>query len=153
MSGEERLNEFKRAIEEWLSSKNVISIEPNSEVEETLNLSRLAISKASSSECAVRAYELYAYSEYINHILNKEQYILDWAENALWYIVADKLQQYGGKFAKWQEKYYSAVKENPLAVQILKIKQHATARVTLLSGKADKIQKMADILQNLSKRR
>ena len=37
--------------------------------------------------------------------------------------------------------------------ELLKIKQHATARVTLLSGKADKIQKMADILQNLSKRR
>ena len=153
MSGEERLNEFKQAIEEWLSSKNVILIQPNAEAEETLNWSRGAISKADPSECAVRAYELYAYSEYINHILNKEQYVLDWAENALWYIVADKLQQYGDKFTKWQEKYYSAVKENPLAVQILKIKQHAIARVTVLSGKADKIQKMADILQNLSKRR
>jgi len=45
------------------------------------------------------------------------------------------------------------VRENPLASQILKVKNHADARVKILNGKADRIQSMAQILNNLSKRR
>ena len=50
-------------------------------------------------------------------------------------------------------KYYGAIKENPLASEILKVKNHAEARVSLLDGKAARVQKMADILNSLSRRR
>ena len=63
------------------------------------------------------------------------------------------MNQYGGQYTKWQEKYYSAIKENPLASEILKVKNHAESRVKLLNGKADRIQNMAQILNSLSKRR
>ena len=63
------------------------------------------------------------------------------------------MQNYGTQYTKWQEKYFSAIKENPMASEILKVKNHAEARVKILNGKADRIQSMAQILNNLSKRR
>ena len=51
------------------------------------------------------------------------------------------MQNYGTQYTKWQEKYYSAIKENPLASEILKVKNHAEARVKMLDGKANRIQK------------
>ena len=74
-------------------------------------------------------------------------------ESSIWYIIADRMSQYGDKYTKWQEKYYSAVKENPLASEVFKIKNHAEARVKTLDGTVDRVQRMAEILNNLSKRR
>ena len=68
-------------------------------------------------------------------------------------IISSSMNQYGDKYTKWQEKFFSAVKENPLATDILKIKNHAEARIKIINGKADRVQSMADILINLSKRR
>jgi hypothetical protein len=99
------------------------------------------------------AYELHAYSEYIETVRAKENAILEWAESSIWYIISTVMQNYGTQYTKWQEKYYSAIKENPLAFDILKVKNHAEARVKFLNGKADRTQKMADILTNLSRRR
>ena len=107
----------------------------------------------SSEECACYAYELYAYSEYVEGVRTKEKIVLDWADASIWYIISTVMNQYGTQYTKWQEKYYSAIKENPLASQILKVKNHADARVKILNGKADRIQSMAQILNNLSKRR
>ena len=43
--------------------------------------------------------------------------------------------------------------KNPLATEILKIKNHAEARVRTLEGKHDRIMKMAEILTSLARRK
>jgi len=63
------------------------------------------------------------------------------------------MNQYGGQYSKWQEKYFSAVRENPLAAEILKIKNHAEARVRTLEGKNNRVIKMAEILTNMARRK
>jgi len=153
MSGEEKLNKFLEAMDSWLSCKSLPSIDDNPQVKMILNMKSEEIQGLSREECACYAYELYAYSEYIEGVKVKEKMILDWAEASIWYIISTVIQNYGDKFAKWQQKYYSAIKENPTASDILKIKNHAEARVTTLDGKSERIQKMADILTNLSRRR
>lgn len=153
MNGEEKLNEFLQRADEWLSLQNLPAINVNPNIEQTLNLSQVELQSLSAEDCLAMGYELYAYSEFLQHCLSKEKIILDWADGSIWYIISDKLNQYGDKFTKWQEKYYSAIKENPLASQILKIKNNATCRVTLLDGKSEKIIKMANMLETLSKRR
>ena len=40
------------------------------------------------------------------------------------------MSQYGDKYTKWQEKYYSAIKENPLASEIFKIKKIPFRQIT-----------------------
>ena len=153
MSGEEKLNEFMEAVEVWKSSKSIAPIKQNEEIEIILNLKTQDIKSLSGEDRASYAYELYAYAEYIETQKVKESIILDWAESSIWYIICQTINQYGDKYTKWQEKYYSAVRENPLASEILKIKNHAEARVKTLDGKADRIQSMAQILNSLSRRR
>ena len=153
MSGEEKLNEFMEAVEVWKSSKSIAPIKQNEEIEIILNLKTQDIKSLSGEDRASYAYELYAYAEYIETQKVKESIILDWAESSIWYIICQTINQYGDKYTKWQEKYYSAVRENPLASEILKIKNHAEARVKALDGKADRIQSMAQILNSLSRRR
>ena len=153
MSGEERLNEFINAVEDWKSSKSIATVKENEEIEIILNLKTEDIKSLSSEVQASYAYELYAYSEYIETQKARESIILEWADSSIWYIISTVMQNYGTQYTKWQEKYYSAIRENPLASEILKVKNHAEARVKILSGKADRIQSMASILTNLSRRR
>ena len=153
MSGETRLNEFVEAVETWKSSKQLPPITENENINKLVDLKSLDIKQLTAEEKASGAYELYEYAEYLEQARTKEKIILDWAESSIWYIIADRMSQYGDKYTKWQEKYYSAIKENPLASEIFKIKNHAEARVKTLDGTADRIQRMAEILNNLSKRR
>jgi len=153
MTGEERLNEFMEAVENWTSSKSLPKIQENETISMILNMKSLSLDKLTREECLSCAYELYAHAEYIHSVKSKEEVILDWAESSLWFIISSSMNQYGDKYTKWQEKFFSAVKENPLATDILKIKNHAEARIKIINGKADRVQSMADILINLSKRR
>ncbi len=153
MTGEEKLNEFLEAIEAWVSSKHFASVKEPKGVASILNMKKDDLQMLTGAECLCYAYELHAYSEYIETVRAKENAILEWAESSIWYIISTAMQNYGTQYTKWQEKYYSAIKENPLASDILKVKNHAEARVKFLHGKADRIQKMADILTNLSRRR
>ena len=153
MSGETRLNEFVEAVETWKSSKQLPPITENENINKLVDLKSLDIKQLTAEEKASGAYELYVYAEYLEQVRTKEKIILDWAESSIWYIIADRMSQYGDKYTKWQEKYYSAIKENPLASEIFKIKNHAEARVKTLDGTADRIQRMAEILNNLSKSR
>ena len=153
MSGEERLNEFINAVEDWKSSKSIATVKENEEIEIILNLKTEDIKSLSSEVQASYAYELYAYSEYIETQKAKESIILEWADSSIWYIISTAMHNYGGQYSKWQERYFGAIRENPLASEILKIKNHAEARVEMLDGKAARVQKMADILNSLSRRR
>ena len=141
------------AVEAWKSSKSIAPIKENTDIEIILNLRTQDIKSLSGEDKACYAYEIYAYAEYIESQKVKESIVLDWAESSIWYIISQSINQYGDKYTKWQEKYYSAVRENPLASEILKIKNHAEARVKILNGKADRVQQMAQILNNLSRRR
>lgn len=151
MTGEEKLTEFLNAIDEWTSSKGVPEIQKNEDVEKILNLRSEDINALTSKECLAYAYELYAYSDYIESVKAKEKIILEWANSSIWYIISRSLDNYGTSYTKWQQKYYSAISENPLASSILKLKNHAEARVSSIDGKSAKIQKMADTLTNLAK--
>ena len=162
MSGEEKLNEFTQAIDEWISCKNIISPdgpkknlegEHKGNISRILNLTSETLRILTGEQCLGYAYELHNYGEYLESVKVKENVILEWADSSIWYIISTVMQNYGTQYTKWQEKYYSAIRENPLASEILKVKNHAEARVKILSGKADRIQSMAQILNNLSKRR
>ena len=153
MSGEEKFNQFLENVDRWVKCNNIVDIEPNEDISRWLNMNIKELKNLSGSECLEIAYETYAYSEYLHSVMSREKIALQWAEDSIWYIISDKLDQYGGKYAKWQEKYFRAVKENPLASEIIKVKNNASARVEMLENKINSIKKLSDILFNLSKRR
>lgn len=158
MTGEERLAEFMQAIEDWKASKCLREKDSKTEeyewrVNHLMNMSEDSLKSLTSEECLVKSYQLYSHAEYVETVKVKEKIILDWAESAIWFIISKVLNQYGGQYSKWQEKYYAAIRENPLASELLKIKTHAEARVRTLDGKHDRIMKMAEILNNLARRK
>ena len=153
MTGEEKLELFLRAIDEWVSCKSLPKVEHSEDIESILNMRSQDISHLSARECLSFAYELYAYSDYLESVKAKEKITLDWADSSIWYIISKSLDDYGNGYTKWEQKYYCAVKENPLASEILGIKKHAEARLAMVEGKSNKVLRMADTLSNLSKTR
>jgi len=153
MSGEEKLAEFLQAVEDWTKSKYLVEVKPPEEIEDILNASSGEIKSWNGETCNIAAFKLYAYAEYIETQKVKEKNILEWSESSIWFIISGVMSQYGNQYAKWQEKYYGACRENPLASEILKIKNHAEARVRTLDGKHNRIMKMAEILTNLARRK
>jgi len=153
LNGQQKLEEFLQAVEDWKSSKYLVEVEPPEDAEKALNADFEAIKSWSAETCNMYAFKLYAYAEYIETAKAKEKNTLEWAESSVWFIIGSTMNQYGGQYSKWQEKYYSAIKENPLASEILKIKNHAEARVRTLEGKNNRIIKMAEILTNIARRK
>ena len=162
MTGEEKLNEFLQAVDDWIACKNIMSptgprqghdVEYRGNISKILGFTSDTLKILTAEECLAYAYELHNYGEYLESVKAKEKIVLEWADGSIWYIISTVMHNYGGQYAKWQEKYYGAIKENPLAADILKIKNHAESRVSLLDGKAARVQKMSDILNSLSRRR
>lgn len=153
MNGEEKLAEFLQMVEDWTKSKYIVEVKPPQEIADILNADSEDMQQWNYEKCNISAFKLYAYAEYIETQNVKEKNILEWAESSIWYIIGGVINQYGGQYSKWQEKYYNACKENPLATDILKIKGHAEARVNTLNGKHGRIMKMAEILTNLARRK
>jgi hypothetical protein len=150
---EDKSTEFVNAIEEWVSSKFLARVDPPKEIEAVINADFGEMQSWSQEACYINAFRLYAYSEYLAGVKAKEKIVFDWAEGAIWFIIGSTLDQYGDGFTKWEKKYYCAVKENPLATKILKVKNHAQARISSIDGKQERMIKMADTLNNMARRK
>ena len=153
LNGQQKLEEFLQAVEDWKSSKYLAEVEAPEEASIALNADSDTIKSWTAETCNMYAFKLYAYAEYVETQKVREKNTLEWAESSIWFIIGSIMNQYGGQYSKWQEKYYSAIKENPLAADILKIKNHAEARVRTLEGKNSRIIKMAEILTNMARRK
>jgi hypothetical protein len=67
--------------------------------------------------------------------------------------LAQQFNNYGDQYTKWDIKYNSAVKENPMAKKLNTLKNNAKARLTLLECRAEHIKKMGDIMIELSRKK
>ena len=72
MTGEEKLNEFQEAVEKWSSSKYLATVKAPKKVAHILNLGKDALTMLTGVDCLCYAYELHAYSEYLETIKAKE---------------------------------------------------------------------------------
>lgn len=147
------LKQFLDSIEKWENALNIPEIKHNEDIERILNLDQAQLKLMKGQDCLMYSYQLIAYSDYVQSRISKEKSVLDWAESSIWYIIGGKVDQYGDKYTKWQIKYYSAVQENPLATEILKIKNNAQARYEILEGKQKRAEGMANILKELARRK
>ena len=150
---DELLDTFLENVDNWTKAKSLPTVDPNPTIEYILNLDSQQLRGLAGTQLLEHAYELYAYAEYIETINFIEKTILEWSESSIWYIIGGVMDNYGGDYTKWQIKYYAAIAENPLASEILKVKNHASARVGALEGKSKRISKMAETLTNLARKK
>ena len=147
----ENVQEFLNRMKDWIELNNIEPIKKNEDVERLLSLSYDEIKHINKDEALAGAYILFGYAHYVQNVLNREKAVLDWSESSVYYIVSDKLNNYGDGYTKWEQKYYSAVKENPLAREIFKLKTHCLSRVNTLNKTVEKIERQANILEQIAR--
>ena len=153
MNSEDKAHEFLQKIDDWIEDRNVDVVKKNKDVEYIINLPSGEINNMKSPAATAYSFVLFAHAEYLQTLYNKEKSVVDFCESSIWYIIADRVNNYGGQYSKWQEKYYSAIKESPLAKNLNHLKLHSEARLSRLENKSIIVRRMAETLSNLAKRR
>ena len=93
MTGEEKLNEFLEAIDEWVACKNIISPRgprKNPDGEYKGNISKIlgftsdTLKRLTAEECLAYAYELHNYGEYLESVKESHSWMVKLQEFKKW---------------------------------------------------------------------
>lgn len=145
---------FFAKIDGWINDNKLnIKRVDTDECEAAMNLSFDQLEEMSPADLLKNGYILYGYADYISSAHNSEKMIYEYADNSINYILAQQFNNYGDQYTKWDIKYNSAVKENPMAKKLNTLKNNAKARLTLLECRAEHIKKMGDIMIELSRKK
>tara|TARA_B100000700_G_scaffold319283_1_gene414155 strand:- start:59 stop:556 length:498 start_codon:yes stop_codon:yes gene_type:complete len=153
LTNEQKVNEFLQKVDDWIEDRNIDLAEKNEEVAEIMSMKSDDIRSLNQEKALSFSFVLFSHAEYLQTLHNKEKTVVEFCSDSIWFIVADKMDNYGGQYAKWEMRYYSAIKENPLAAELNRLKLTAEARINRLSGKIDAVKKMASVLHDIGKKR
>jgi hypothetical protein len=151
---EEALEVFFQRIDDWVVSANFLKSKvPVDIAEGILDLTPEEISEAKSEELMTKAFQLYGYIDSLQEVYNKENGIYKYCEDSIWRIITPVIHNYGDQYVKMDFKYNAAVRENPLASKINKLKITTRARLTMMEHRIEHVKKRADILLDIARRR
>ena len=153
LTNEQKVTEFLSKVDDWIEDRNADLSKQNEEVESIMALTSEQVRSLGQEKCLSYSFILFAHAEYLQGVYNKEKTVVEFCDDSIWFMIGDKLHNYGGQYSKWQERYYSAVKENPMTTELNRLKIMSQARLNRLTGKVDNIKRMATLLQDLGKRR
>ena len=153
LNNEQKAIEFLQKIDDWVEDRGADLVHKNDEVERILNMNSNTINSLTPAEVLSYSFILFAHAEYLQSLYNKERSVVDFCSDSIWFIVGNKMDNYGGQYAKWEVKYFSAIKENPLASELNRLKLTAEARTSRLKDKSEIVKRMGTVFQDLGKRR
>jgi hypothetical protein len=151
---EQTLQDFFDKIDVWIQSANFLKSKvPLAEVDPLLNLTEEEISGKSTESLMTGCYRLYGYIDSLQEVYNREKSILEYCEESIWRIISPTFNDYGDQYTKWEYKYNSAVRENPLAKKVNQLKIATRARLSSLDHRIEHVKRRADILFEIARRR
>ena len=153
MNNEQKAVEFLQKIDDWIEDRNVDLVRKNDDVERILNMRSDTISSLTPAEILSYSFILFSHAEYLQSLYNKEKSVVNFCGDSIWFIIGNKMDNYGGQYAKWEVRYFSAIKENPLASELNRLKLIAEARANRLKDKSEIVRRMGTVFQDLGKRR
>ena len=153
LNNEQKAIEFLQKIDDWVEDRGADLVHKNDEVERILNMNSNTINNLTPTEVLSYSFILFAHAEYLQSLYNKERSVVDFCSDSIWFIVGNKMDNYGGQYAKWEVRYFSAIKENPLASELNRLKLTAEARTSRLKDKSEIVKRMGTVFQDLGKRR
>lgn len=148
------VEEFLNKIDDWKELNHIVESSPLEEdVREYMNIPFSKIKTMGYTETLHAAYVLHSYANHLANVLGREQAVLEWADHSIYHIVASKVENYKSPdgYTKWEQKYYSAVKENPLANELFKLKMHCLTRVKSVEKTISSVEKMAQTLEQIAR--
>ncbi len=143
-----KYEEFLTNLNNWIQSRHILRTNIDEEQKEEIGaILALDIAGISRSTALQHAYKLNSYLDYLQTEINQEKTVLNWCDDSIMYIVADKINNYRTDgWTKWEQMFTNAIKENTLASDIYKLRNNVKARVVLMDGRIIHIKRMADIL-------
>lgn len=150
-SSSENVQLFLDKIENWKNLKSIEKVEKNEEVPKFLSLSSQDMKNMTANECFHASYVLYGYANRLQSILNRENSVYEWSNESINHIVCNKINNYGDGYTKWEQKYYSAIKENPLANELFKLRVHCLSRVKTIEKLSNTVERMANVLEQVAR--
>ena len=158
MSGEEelatesRLKQFESELDSFIDSIGISFVKDDYAIK-ALELTYDQLVKISPQEALIANFKLQQYGLYILSLYNRAENIKNWANHNLNVIVGKYGQQYGDKFTKFEERRCMVVAGNTFAYALNNILLKASSKSTELNKIADKVDKIAYALHELSKKK
>ena len=146
----DKLEEFIQNIDNYMS--DVISVEPNKEVEKILNLSSFELKSLTSEECCEKAYAIFNYCNFLQKKHNKELARLKWCDEFISHIVASKSHHFD-KFTKWEVKVNCVIREDEFTQKVWRVKLIVEGNVTASTDIIRDVRRQADTLLELSRKK
>lgn len=150
---EEKYNKFHQNIDEWIDSKNLdyglkTTLEDAIRVGEIMHLKEEDIKKMSSLDCQAAIFTINKYMTYTSSIVAREKAVKQWCEQGIWYIVTGQKHD---KYAKWEEKYHTALKNHKSGLRLLMLKTTAEARILAGESQIKGFEQAIKVLESISR--
>lgn len=146
------MEEFDGYVREFIESASLDVSSFDDSLTDLLGLSFEDIAKLSSQECLARAYRISGYAMYIRTLINENRARLSWCEDVLSWLLSKQWNDYDGMI-KYDIKRQMIISNNSFAEKVEKLRSRLQARITLLDDKLYDIRKMADIMNEIGRKK
>jgi hypothetical protein len=146
------MEEFDKYVREFTESASLDVPKFDDSLDDLLGLSYEDIGRLTSQDCLARAYKISGYAMYIRAIMNDNRARLNWCEDVLSWLLSKQWNDYDGMI-KYDIKRQMIINSNSFAEKIEKLRSRLQARITLLDDKLYDIRKMADIMNEIGRKK
>jgi hypothetical protein len=148
-----KITNFHKNIDEWISGHNINygiddSFELTQRVGNIMHLMEDDIKKMSHLDCQAAMFTLNKYIVYTSSVVAREKAVKQWADQGIWYIVTGQKHD---QYAKWEEKYHSAIRNHKSGLKLQMLKTTAEARILAGEATIKGIENAIRILENISR--
>jgi hypothetical protein len=85
---------------------------------------------------------------HVKSIIAREKAVKAWAEQGIWYIVTGVSHD---KYAKWEEKYHSAIRNHKSGLKLQMLKTTAEARILAGEATIGSIETAMKVFENMGR--
>jgi hypothetical protein len=121
-------------------------------VQTILNLPHQEIVRLSPEDCYAHAFKLHSYCISLRKDLDKALAKVEWCENILHKMVGERWKEFSD-YMRYEPKRQLIISEDTFATKVDKLACQLKASNMQVERKLDHVKKMADILQDMGKRK
>lgn len=150
---EEKIKKFHENIDEWISGHNINygmdnSFELTQRVGKIMRFTEDDIKKLSNTDCQAAMFTLNKYVIYTSSVVAREKAVKQWTEQGIWYIITGQKHD---QYAKWEEKYHSAIRSSKSGLKLQMLKTTADARILAGEATIKGLENAIKILENIGR--
>lgn len=154
MNPDDLIEDFFQKIDSWVENSGFVKTEQDlTKIEYILDRDPSEMKEMTAEDILIDTFSLYGYIDSLQDAYNHEKMVVDFAETSIMSIVAPKLVPIQGDYTKHEVKYQLAIKEDALCCKLMKLSILAKARMNEVNGRISTITKMAEIMNDIAKRK